>query len=99
MDRSTEIQATGSRLMRLRQKLSARVGTPGYEKNCEALRAEIARLEGLTMTPKNEEQPKPTKKPQPGKRHRSAKSGEFVTEEEAAAEPDTTVSETIKPRD
>lgn len=46
-----EIQATGSRLMKLRRKLAAREGTPGYEKNCEALRAEIARLEGSTQQP------------------------------------------------
>lgn len=29
----------------LKKKLAARQGVPGYEKNCEALRAEIARLE------------------------------------------------------
>lgn len=51
MDRGTEIQATRSRLIKLRQKLNARAGTPGYEKNCEALRAEIARLEGGTIQP------------------------------------------------
>lgn len=46
-----EIQATGTRLMRLRQKLAARKETPGYEKNCEALQAEITRLEGSTIQP------------------------------------------------
>lgn len=34
------------RLASLRRKLRSRDGTPGYEKNCEHLRAEIARLEG-----------------------------------------------------
>lgn len=29
----------------LRKKLAARDGIPGYKKNCEALRLEIARLE------------------------------------------------------
>lgn len=38
---------TGTRLDKLRRKLSAREGTPGYEKNCEAIRQEIARLEGV----------------------------------------------------
>lgn len=54
MDRSMEIQATGTRLVKLRQKLAARAGIPGYEKNCEALRAEIARLEGSTVQPATE---------------------------------------------
>ena len=65
MDRSMEIQATasslaaqragsGTRLVKLRQKLAARAGGPGYEKNCEALRAEIARLEGSTVQPATE---------------------------------------------
>lgn len=54
MDRSMEIQATGTRLVKLRQKLAARAGVPGYEKNCEALRTEIARLEGSTVAPATE---------------------------------------------
>lgn len=54
MDRSMETQATGTRLVKLRQKLAARAGVPGYEKNCEALRAEIARLEGSTVAPATE---------------------------------------------
>jgi hypothetical protein len=33
------------RLASLRAKLKAREKTPGYEKNCEEIRAEIARLE------------------------------------------------------
>ena len=45
MDRNTEIHAIGMRLVKLRQKLQAREGIPGYEKNCRALRTEIARLE------------------------------------------------------
>lgn len=44
------LHAAGTRLVKLRQKLAARSGVPGYEKNCEALRAEIARLEGATLT-------------------------------------------------
>lgn len=34
-----------TRLDSLRKKLAARDGIPGYKKNCEALRLEIARLE------------------------------------------------------
>lgn len=34
-----------NRLDSLRKKLAARDGIPGYKKNCEALRLEIARLE------------------------------------------------------
>lgn len=49
MARNMEIQATGARLLTLRRKLAARDGVPGYEKNCEALRAEIARLERSTI--------------------------------------------------
>lgn len=49
MDRNTEIAATGTRLLRLRQKLAARDGTPGYERNCTAIRQEIARLERSTI--------------------------------------------------
>lgn len=33
------------RLASLRKKLKARENTPGYEKNCESIRAEIAKLE------------------------------------------------------
>ena len=61
MDRSMEIQATGTRLVKLRQKLAARAGVPGYEKNCEALRAEIARLEGSTVASKSGERSEPVK--------------------------------------
>lgn len=32
-------------LEKLKNKLRAREGVPGYEKNCEVIRAEIARLE------------------------------------------------------
>lgn len=34
-----------TRIDDLKRKLAARQGIPGYEKNCDALRAEIARLE------------------------------------------------------
>jgi hypothetical protein len=50
---SEEIHAGGERLTRLRNKLAAREGLAGYEKNCEALRAEIARLEQSTLRPTN----------------------------------------------
>lgn len=40
-----KIQATGERLLKLRRKLASREGIPGYKKNCEDLRIEIARLE------------------------------------------------------
>lgn len=33
-----------TRLEELQRKLAARQGTPGYEKNCGVIRAEIARL-------------------------------------------------------
>lgn len=32
-------------LEQLKARLKAREGVPGYEKNCEALRAEISRVE------------------------------------------------------
>lgn len=54
MDRNMEIQATGTRLVKLRKKLAARAGVPGYEKNCELLQAEIARLESSTVGPASE---------------------------------------------
>lgn len=34
-----------SRLDELKAKLRAREGRPGFEENCEAIRAEIARIE------------------------------------------------------
>lgn len=46
-----QLHATGARLTQLRAKLAAREGKPGMEKNCEAIKAEIARLEGSTRTP------------------------------------------------
>ncbi len=36
-----------TRLEQLKAKLKARKGVPGYEKNCAALEAEIARREKL----------------------------------------------------
>jgi len=39
------LHKTGTRLVQLRDKLNAREGISEYEKNCEAIRAEIARLE------------------------------------------------------
>lgn len=67
MDRSMEIQATGTRLVKLRQKLAARAGVPGYEKNCETLRAEIARLEGSTgAAGDRDDQPRGVRKAEAG---------------------------------
>lgn len=39
-----------TRIDELKRKLAARQGVPGYEKNCEVLRAEIARLENWKET-------------------------------------------------
>lgn len=44
---------SGERLLKLRRKLAARDGVPGYEKNCEELRAGISRLEAATLRPGN----------------------------------------------
>lgn len=41
--------ATGTRILVLRKKLAARENTPGYEKNCQKIREEIARIEGSTL--------------------------------------------------
>lgn len=54
MDRNMQIHNTGTRLDALRKKLAAREGTPGYEKNCEEIRKEIARLEKVTLRPASE---------------------------------------------
>lgn len=43
--------ADSPRLASLRKKLKAREGTPGYEKNCEDIRAEIVRLEEIAAGP------------------------------------------------
>lgn len=43
------LQKTGTRLVQLRDKLKAREGIAGYEKNCDELRREIARLEQTPM--------------------------------------------------
>jgi hypothetical protein len=82
------------RLEILRKKLAARQGRPGYEKNCEALQAEIARLEHVPPEDiqQLDDQPKRTKK---RKRYRSAESGQFVEREVAEENPATTVSETV----
>lgn len=58
-----------NRLDSLRKKLAARDGIPGYKKNCEALRAEIARLEGSTVQPATETtSPEASEKPKRAKR-------------------------------
>jgi len=45
-DKLETLQADGTCLLKLRNKLRARTGKAGYEKNCEAIKAEIAKLEG-----------------------------------------------------
>lgn len=50
-----KLHEKGTRIMQLRRKLRARTDpdgkpTPGYEKNCEAIRAEIKRLENASLT-------------------------------------------------
>lgn len=45
------IHGTGTRILELQRKLRNREDTPGYEKNCEEIRAEIKRLEGMTTQP------------------------------------------------
>lgn len=40
--------SNADRLSKLRKKLTSRTGIPGYEKNCEMIKAEIARLEAMT---------------------------------------------------
>lgn len=50
-----KLHEKGTRLMQLRAKLNARTGpdgkpVAGYEKNCDDLRAEIARLEKCNST-------------------------------------------------
>jgi len=53
-DFNQELVGKGTRLDKLRRKLAVRDGLPGYEKNCEVLRTEIARLEGSTLKPAGE---------------------------------------------
>lgn len=48
-NRLDQIHAEGKRLLMLRAKLAARLDRPGLEKNCEAIIAEIARIEHLTL--------------------------------------------------
>ena len=43
------IHGTGTRILELQRKLRQRENTPGYEKNCEEIRAEIKRLETHTV--------------------------------------------------
>lgn len=96
-----QFHCRGDRLLKLRAKLKAREGIPGYEKNCKAIEAEIKRLEKSSLTTQPEQSQEPSapavaSKRKPVKRHRSAITGEFVTPAEAAANPGTTVSETDK---
>lgn len=50
MAKIEQLQNTGQRLLDLRRKRAARQNVPGMVKNCEALDAEIARLEAMTLT-------------------------------------------------
>ena len=43
------IHGAGTRILELQRKLRNRENTPGYEKNCEKIRAEIKRLETHTV--------------------------------------------------
>lgn len=56
-----KLQAAGVRLVELRRKLAARTSrgkaVPGYEKNVEAIKEEIARLEAITAAPAESENP------------------------------------------
>jgi hypothetical protein len=45
-DKLKKLTADGTYLLKLRNMLRARVGKPGYEKNCEEIMAKIAKLEG-----------------------------------------------------
>lgn len=43
-----DTQAHLARFVELQEKLAARDGKPGYKKNCQAIRAEMARLKDIT---------------------------------------------------
>lgn len=60
-----KIQSTGTRLVQLREKLAAREGKAEYKKNCEAIKAEIARLETVTVKPTVASKTKRVKSAQP----------------------------------
>jgi hypothetical protein len=44
-------EAVKTRIADLRRKLAARKGKKPYEKNCQAIEAEIARLEAIIVAP------------------------------------------------
>jgi hypothetical protein len=102
----------GTRLTRLRAKLAARTDSTGaalvgYEKNTDALRAEIARLENMNLTTVADEPEASEVDPDPpavasrrksGKRYRSAETGRFITPDEAYDNPATTVGERVRNR-
>jgi hypothetical protein len=52
-----ELDQTGKRLVELRRRLSARKGVAGYEKTCEEMEREIARLENKTRAAKSTDTP------------------------------------------
>ena len=58
---------TNDRLTKLRTKLKAREGKPGYEKNCEAIKSEIARIEASRENAANEAALASEKKSRKGK--------------------------------
>lgn len=46
-----KLHGVGARLHDLKMKLEAREGKVEYKENCKAIKAEIARLEEVTLTP------------------------------------------------
>lgn len=90
---------TMSRLADLKKKLRARENTSGYEKNCEAIRAEIARLENPPVTTVEDSEPVAAGIPQRswpsiGQArvvYRDAVTGRMVSKDYADANPDTTI--------
>lgn len=46
-----ELSSIGKRLLELRAKLKAREGQKSYAENVKHIKAEIARLEGITLQP------------------------------------------------
>jgi hypothetical protein len=48
-DKLETLNARGERLLKLHNMLAAREGRAEYKENCEAIRAEIKRLEGRDL--------------------------------------------------
>jgi hypothetical protein len=79
-----------SRIAALKAKLRARENTPGYEKNCEAIRAEIARLE-TSPPPEDLTTSEDVAAGVPRVIYRDAGTGRIVSKDYADANPDTTI--------